>query len=81
LIMTSHAKMKMEIQRLNSSCGQVATWVYSHVTVQQGFLQSPIQLVIDGSFQTHNSFGLAEQDKQQTLRIIILSGVALDLFH
>lgn len=77
---TSHAKMKTEINKLTLSYGQEATQVCSSVRIQDGFLQSSILLVIHGSFQTYYPFGPAEQDEQQTLKIIILLEVAFDHF-
>ena len=77
LTLTHQAKMKTESHRLTSSCGQEAC---CHVRIKDGFLQSPTLLTIHCSFQTHNPFGMTEQDDQQMLRIIILSEVALDHF-
>lgn len=77
---TSHAKMQTEINKLTLSYGQEATQVCSSVRIQDGFLQSSILLVIHGSFQTYYPFGPAEQDEQQTLKIIILLEVVFDHF-
>lgn len=72
--------MQTEIHKLTLFYGQEATWVCSSVRIQEGFLQSSVLLVIHGSFQTHYPFGPAEQDEQQTLKIIILLEVAFDHF-
>lgn len=80
LTLTRQAKMKTESHRLTSSCGQEATCVCSHVRIKDGFLQSPAPLAIHCSFQTHNPFGMTEQDDQKKLRTIISSKVALDHF-
>lgn len=80
LALMCQAKIKTESHRLTSSSDQEATGVCSYVRTKDGFLQSPAPPAVLCSFQTHNTFGMAEEDDEQTLRTIILSEVALDHF-